>query len=212
MQDKVTKIAYNNLQSAYDFFNEKLFSKQLPSCMIVLNRKARVNGHFVNKIWELENNEVAKDEISINPDQIPNRSLDEVLSTLVHEMCHLWQFNFGKPSRNGWHNKEWGAKMEEVGLIPSNTGEEGGKKTGQQMTHYIAKNGPFQYATSELKQKGFSLGVKPVSLSDERKEAAKKKKASKTKFSCPECGTNAWGKPDLNIMCGDCEVHMQEIA
>jgi len=33
---------------------------------------------------------------------------------------------------------------------------------------------------------------------------AKAKKASKTKFTCPECGQNAWAKPDAALICGDC--------
>jgi hypothetical protein len=39
----------------------------------------------------------------------------------VHEMAHVWQHAHGKPSRNGYHNKEWAAKMDERGLIPSDT-------------------------------------------------------------------------------------------
>jgi hypothetical protein len=42
-----------------------------------------------------------------------------------------------KKCRGGYHDRVWGAKMEEVGLMPSNTGLPGGKKNGQQMTHYI---------------------------------------------------------------------------
>jgi ribosomal protein S27AE len=35
-------------------------------------------------------------------------------------------------------------------------------------------------------------------------QEAKAKKASKTKFSCPECGQNAWAKPDASLICGNC--------
>jgi len=33
---------------------------------------------------------------------------------------------------------------------------------------------------------------------------AKAKKPSKTKFTCPECGQNAWAKPDALLICGEC--------
>jgi hypothetical protein len=33
---------------------------------------------------------------------------------------------------------------------------------------------------------------------------AKAKKVSKTKFTCPECGQNAWAKPEALLSCGDC--------
>jgi len=31
-----------------------------------------------------------------------------------------------------------------------------------------------------------------------------KKKSSKTKFSCLECGQNAWAKPGARLICGEC--------
>lgn len=40
---------------------------------------------------------------------------------------------------------------------------------------------------------------------DQKKPIQQKK--GKVKFSCPECGNNAWGKESLNIICGDCDVH-----
>ena len=63
--------------------------------------------------------------------QYTDRTNEQTLSTLVHEMTHLQQQHFGKPSRSGYHNKEWGLLMRAVGLIPSSTGEPGGKETGQ---------------------------------------------------------------------------------
>ncbi len=32
----------------------------------------------------------------------------------------------------------------------------------------------------------------------------KKKTASKTKYTCPACGQNAWAKPGAQLICGDC--------
>ena len=40
-------------------------------------------------------------------------------------------------------------------------------------------------------------------------EAARKKKAaSKTRYTCPACGLNAWAKPEIHIVCGDCDERM----
>jgi hypothetical protein len=36
------------------------------------------------------------------------------------------------------------------------------------------------------------------------KAERKAKLASKTKYTCPACGVNAWAKPDTNLICGDC--------
>ncbi len=37
------------------------------------------------------------------------------------------------------------------------------------------------------------------------------KQGNRSKYSCPDCGTNLWGKPGLNIVCGDCEVRFNEL-
>ena len=36
------------------------------------------------------------------------------------------------------------------------------------------------------------------------RQQTKAKKASKTKFTCPECGQNAWAKADAALICGAC--------
>lgn len=46
----------------------------------------------------------------------------DILSTLLHEMVHHWQYRFGTPGRRGYHNIEFAAKMLEVGLHASDTG------------------------------------------------------------------------------------------
>ena len=35
-------------------------------------------------------------------------------------------------------------------------------------------------------------------------------KKSKVRYTCPGCLTNVWGKPELNIYCGDCDSTMEE--
>jgi predicted SprT family Zn-dependent metalloprotease len=64
-------------------------------------------------------------EIALNPVTFRERTDREIASTLAHEMVHLWQEQFGKPSRNGYHNKQFANKMEEIGLKPSDTGKPG---------------------------------------------------------------------------------------
>ena len=40
--------------------------------------------------------------------------------------------------------------MREIGLIPTDTGETGGKETGQKMTHLIDDNGRFAKSAAKL--------------------------------------------------------------
>ena len=52
----------------------------------------------------------------------------------MHEMAHLEQHHFGKPSRAGYHNKQWAGMMKAVGLIRSDTGAPGGQN-GRKESH-----------------------------------------------------------------------------
>lgn len=52
----------------------------------------------------------------------------------------------------------------------------------------------------KLKARGFKLRWQSAPF-DARKKA---KKASKTKFTCPECAQNAWARPDALLICGAC--------
>ncbi len=200
---KPTKDTYFFFQEAYDFYNEFLFNNELPGCVITLQRKKNCAGYFHGDTWKSDISETLSDEIALNPDTFESRSNHIVLSTLVHEMLHLKQHHFGNPSRTGYHNKQWARYMEDVGLMPSSTGEEGGKKTGQKMTHYIIPGGKFEEVTKVLLDRGYTI---PWKFIFEDAEKSKKKRASKTKYTCPDCGLNAWGKPDIDIICGSCEV------
>jgi len=40
---------------------------------------------------------------------------------------------------------------------------------------------------------------------------ADEQRESKTKFTCPKCGQNAWAKPDATLICGVCATELKEI-
>jgi hypothetical protein len=128
-------------------------------------------------------------------------------------MTHVEQKHFGNPSKDGYHNTEWGTLMDAIGLTPSDTGEPGGKRTGKKVTHYIEPGGRFSEACA-----AFLASGQPLTLysdqwrSEEDKAKARKKTASKTKYTCPGCDQNAWGKPDLLILCGVCELEFEADA
>lgn len=142
---------------AYEFFNKELFNDSLPQCLIIITRKKRVMGHFSPNRWVTENGDVH--ELAINTTYLNNRPIIEAFQTIVHEMVHCQQHIYGKPSRSGYHNKEWADMMIAVGLMPSSTGKEGGAITGQNMNDYPIDGGRFQVACAKLIKKGFKLTI-----------------------------------------------------
>lgn len=200
---------YTSLDDAYDHFNLQLFSSLLPPCLITMQRHKGAYGYFSGERFaSTANPQEVTDEIALNPAHFAGRTPAATLSTLVHEMCHLWQHHYGTPSRNGYHNKQWAAKMRSVGLIPTDTGQPGGRETGQSVSHIVEERGPFERACAR-----WMHTQTPVLYHDLAGEgdapARKKKAASKTKYSCPVCEQNAWAKPDTNLVCGDCDEVME---
>lgn len=210
MTNAPTHKAYGSLDAAYDHFNRVLFAGQLPPCLITMQRHKGAYGYFSGERFaSVDNPEDVTDEIALNPNHIGGRTPAATLSTLAHEMCHLWQHHFGKPSRSGYHNQQWAAKMREVGLIPTDTGQPGGKEVGQKVTHMIEEGGRFEKAcTAFLAEKGSILYHDRAGEGDAG-ATRKKKAASKTKYACPSCELNAWAKPGVNLWCGNCEEPME---
>ena len=153
-----TRDLYDEILTAYQYFNDQLFEGQLPKSLITLQRQSRTKGYVSNNRWVNTTPDAQKiDELAINPEYWMGWPVAGVFATLVHEQCHVWQCAFGKPGRNGYHNKEWGNKMKEVGLIPTSTGRPDGKETGDSVTHYIALNGRFHKSLVNLLDDGFTL-------------------------------------------------------
>lgn len=230
---KPTQQAYDELQQAYDFFNEALFNNELPACLITFQREKRTCGYFSrNRFVDASGTSV--DEIAMNPAYFSVVPPEENMQTLVHEMCHLWQHHFGTPGRGKYHNKEWADKMESIGLMPSDTGKPGGKRTGDSMADYAIEGGLFMEHYNQLMEQNFritwmdrlpardrliaamedgSIGeyseileAMGISMDSLESEATKPNKSNRVKYCCPSCEVNAWGKPDLNIVCGDCSI------
>lgn len=258
---------YSELQQAFNHFNRLLFDNKLPECIITLQRESKTYGYYsVQRFVKQDGTRI--DEIAMNPEYFAIRTIPETLSTLVHEMVHLQQQHFGAPGRGRYHNHEWANWMEYIGLIPSNTGKEGGKRTGDRVSHYILKKGKFDYACQQLMTDEYTLTwmdrfppprslvaaahqvntiIKPtlesadnegqteqintsgtIELSENRMllgEAllgsaiavpdeqtlipSKVNRSNREKYSCPNCDIQVWGKPDLNIICGDCKLPLK---
>lgn len=255
-----THQTYSELQQAYDHFNAALFNGKLPYCLITLQREKRTVGYFsAARFASLDGS--TTDEIAINPSYFAVVPLVETMQTLVHEMAHLWQQHLGKPGRGRYHNEEWAQKMESIGLMPSSTGQPGGKRTGDMMADYPIAGGRFLAACETLLTSDFSLswydrfpaeehvqmGQNTVSaqlegiagasapikdnpalagavrpggpgrrpMSDVGEEPAQApepspNKSNRLKYTCGTCPkVSVWGKPGLNIICGDCSQRLE---
>lgn len=241
MSEDIQKISptvesYNELQSAYDHFNAVLFNNELPLCLITFQRVKKTYGYHSGKRWTNREGE-RTDEIAMNPTYFATRPVKETLSTLAHEMVHLWQEHYGKPGRGRYHNKEWAAKMKTIGLQPFNVTNHK-RETGDQVTHYIVEGGRFDHVIDEFLSTGFTITwldrmIEPASekqkkgSKDEDEEVqkviqivegqegddkitgmTKSTGGQRVKYSCPNNHYSVWGKKDIDPMCGTCQEYM----
>lgn len=193
---------YKDLYAAFDFYNTKLFTGSLPKTVISIRAKANSVSYFApDRFISIRDKKKAAHEIAFNP-ALLNRPIQVIFSTLVHEMVHLWQEKFGKPSKNKYHNKEWADKMESIGLMPA-AADGSGKRTGSKMSHEIISAGLFARKTfNYIKSREFNFFYE-VPIKTEKKDS------SKIKFTCPKCECNAWGKESLILICGECDAQME---
>jgi hypothetical protein len=221
----ITTTEYRGLQQAYDHFNFELLDGKLPDVMITLQRRANSYGHFSPDQFSSRAGNFVKHELNLNPDGFRDRSDEQICSTLAHEMVHVWQEVFGKPSKGGYHNRQWAEQMKAIGLQPSATGLPGGKETGPQVSHYILADGRFARAYSALATTGWKLNLESARQRGQLNggqpngdQPSGGKDGSKTKFTCLRCGANCWGKSSLEVDCRLCglplvsEAQMQATA
>ena len=204
MTDNPTQRTYDSLNQAYEHFNTALFGGTLPPCLLTMQRRKGAYGYFCGGRFASSGapTEIT-DEIALNPAHFATRSATSILATLVHEMTHLWQHHFGKPSRAGYHNRQWAQKMHEIGLCPVGTGRSEEKGTGQRVSYGTLEGGAFERACRAWQARGPAVLYQDRPREEE--EALRLQKAeSKTKYVCPGCRVKAWAKPNVSIVCGEC--------
>jgi hypothetical protein len=153
-----TQDTYPELESAYDHFNKELWKGELPHCLLTLQRHSDSDGYFnADRFMHSNHDGVRSHEIALNPSHFVVNPLQYTLSIIVREMVSLRQHLAGTPGRRRYRNTQWAEWMQEVGLMPTITGEPGGRMTGEKVRHYIIEDGPFDRACATLLANGFSL-------------------------------------------------------
>jgi len=205
------------IEKAYQYYNKQLFYSKLPPCIFTIGEYGRAKGYMIRYAWSVNEGEQVH-QISLTKSLFDWDHIS-IFATLVHEMVHLWQAEYGKPSINNYHNKEWGWKMKDVGLIPSDTGAEGGEEVGEKVSHYIEEGGRFQQAFERMPKNYFPkttpgrIRPKISGVTGKRgnvKTPLKptKGRTNKLKYECPSCNQKAYGGKSLSIICGRCNLPM----
>lgn len=131
-----------------------------------------------------------KGEIAINKKHL-DRKFWLVLRTLLHEMIHAWQQNFGKPSCGNYHNKQFRQKAAELGIVVNDKGHTDCLENSLFLNLLKTHNVDFD-VDSESKYTKETVNIKRVSKLKKWSCGCSNIRVAKSKFEakCLLCGGN----------------------
>lgn len=218
-----TPETYDPLETLYDEANTTLFDGQLPSCLITLQRHPKAFGFFSLAKFA-KGGEWKADEIALNPSRLIDCTTLDLLVVLVHQMIHIWQAYFGHPGRGGYHNRQFAEQAKTMGLMPSDTGEPGGKETGDRISHYVREGGTFHAFAVAMERRGVGLNWMEVTERRDNYRAndpvgeTRSKSGKRVRYVCKLDHTDDRGvvgplivlaRARANIQCGEHGVRME---
>lgn len=153
---------YRQLDDLYSYLNEQLFEEvlghQVPSCFFTLQRKNNVfSANNLHAFVNLQDGS-SLHEIILNPEYFGIKPRIALLQAMVHQMMHLYQYEYGEVSKPGSHDEQYMDFMNAIGLMPSSTGLPDGKPLGgKKMFNYPMPDGVFLDVANSAAQKGLLI-------------------------------------------------------
>lgn len=199
------------LELAFRILNRVYFEDRLPETVITIQSSQRCYGYItVKKVWK--DSWDCYREINISAEYL-NRPVENIISTLLHEMCHLYAMenNIKDTSNNGrYHNKMFKQIAEKRDLRISYQQYIGWSVT--EPTDRLAAvikeyrlDSPIGYVrTGEYEMTGTGGG----GLTGTGNGKTPGKKSSTRKYVCVCCHNSVRATKDVNIMCMDCGLQM----
>jgi len=217
MKGEITiQSAIDELQRMFKLLNATYFNNELerPVITILTDTTSGAYGWIsVAKVWSSKDNAWFR-EINLCAEHL-NRAPELIVTTLMHEMCHLFNIQRGiqDTSRAGtYHNREFKNVAEARGLIVEKNAKYGYcvTKPTPEFTQLVKKNcrtGCFKLE----RQKTYRDGTPKITKtgSDGKEKTVTRTKQSSRKYICPNCGVIVRATKDVNIKCGDCDVTME---
>lgn len=175
---------YGDFQAAFEHFNLELFGGSLPDTMLTLARTRHASGYVIPDGFHTRTDEAGSriPELGLNPRRFANRTAEEVLGALACEMVKLAQHADGTGSPDGYLNKDFYRRCYAIQLDPT---------TGRALDN----QGAFAQAALHLLAQGWKVNYVAPQVAEKTAKREAGKRSSKTKYTCPVTGANAWAKP-----------------
>ena len=194
------------LNKIFKLLNKQFFEDKLVEPIILIQTKSKkhtLGTCSTNPIWQKKDEEKDKKyEITLSGAYL-NRTLEEIVATLLHEMIHLYcSLNKIKDTSNNcvYHNKKFKEEAEKRGLII-----EKDKTIGWSLTK-LTEDTIKLIPSLKIDNTAFDYWRNALEFKVE------KPKVTLNKYKCPECETKVTSSKTLNIICGDCNKKFELIG
>lgn len=202
MENNSLQNVIGQLEKLFSSFNDKFFNGQLEKPIITCSPDTTKGAYGWCTSWKAwkqggGQNTDGYYEINMCAEHL-NRPFEETCSTLIHEMVHLMNLQDGvqDTSRSGmYHNKKFKQTAEEHGLEIEKDAKYGWCKT--KLTEAA-----LEYVNS-LEGQAFTLVRSRIPKLKGNSSSSSKK------YVCPGCGAIIRATKEVNVMCGDCEIHFE---
>ena len=202
------------LEKMFRTLNSKYFDGRLEEPIITVQSTPRAYGHItVGKSWR--KGQEHRHELNIGAGTL-DRPIESIVSTLLHEMVHLWNLQTGVKdcSRGGtYHNKRFKQAAEERDLIISYDGTIGWSITepSDRLLEFIIEQGWCDIQMNRIEWQYIPTGVGTDNKTGTATPTTTGKPSHTRKYQCPCCGNSVRATKQVNIMCIDCNEIMTQV-
>lgn len=202
------------LEKLFRTLNTRYFGDTIEEPIITIQSTPRAYGHVtVSKAWHKANGD-ERHELNIAAGTL-DRPIEEIVSTLLHEMVHLMNLQNGVQdcSRGGtYHNRKFKAAAEACDLHIDYDERIGWSVTSptEALIDFIIEEG---WEDICMSREDGCISRTPGRGSPDRTPTTPTtpKKSSTRKYICPGCKMSVRATREVNIICGDCGLKMVRI-
>lgn len=202
------------LEKLYRMINADWFHNELQPVTITVQSTPRAYGHIVlGDAWNVKG--AGSKELNLGAGTL-DRPLEETIATLVHECCHLLNFQNGIQDCSGssrmYHNRCFKATAEAHGLVVTRSEKYGWSLTApaESLIDWILENDIPEIMMNRNECHGIRVAGGDRAANGGGLPAMGTRPSSTRKLICPHCGQSVRATKTVNVLCGDCMVKMVE--
>ena len=206
---KTSRLA-GSLERIFRLANSCWFNSELPEPIISIMASEKSYGHYTKyDAWDVKGE--GRREINISAGTLNNRPIENVVATMIHEMCHMYAdvvLNVQDCSNRGiYHSKVFKQIAEAHGLVVTRSERYGWSHTepSDALIEWILEAGIDEIKINRTEPSGFyAVGGPKASNGGAESTKPKVDRSGTRRWTCPKCGTIIRSTREVRVICADC--------